>query len=866
MSRPPSDDEDEIGETAPAPLFEQEQAVVSALARSVRLWRTLARMRSLGLPGTEEVRVGRFVLEDVLGEGGMSVVFAARDPELGQRVALKMLNQAMHAAQATRLLREGQALAKIKSDHVIKVLEIGRYEEAMYLALERVEGVSLDQWLKAQRPAPSGILDLMIQAARGLAAAHVEGLVHRDVKPQNIMVAAPAAAGAAPRVYVVDFGLVSASVNAAAGDGAAVGVEVAEGLTATGALVGTLHYMAPEQASGGLTDARTDVYGLCVVIYEAVFGQLPHAAGQKEAVLEAIRSGPPRTPPIKDQTQREIWAALRRGLASARADRYGSMEALCAALERIRGRRARLRRRAVVLGGALAMGGMVVLGAALVPDQAALHRELCVARGEEVAAALVVDQARWGRPLVEKTDAFRRRWAAAWRGTCDIDFVPEKRVAAGTEQAPRRACLEEIAGAVAGDLRLLEEAEAGEYQTIATNLRLAAWPSVEACARAASWQPGSTIGPAAEESATRLRSAIEAARAALLIDDDAAATAMRLEEVIAEAGALGHARAEAEAGIELGKIRRRGGLGGEMAALVAAEQAAVRAGDYVMMLQVLLERGRASALDPSVRGAGEARVILEFARAWLEPLDTVLRAEEKRILRATALDLEGLVEFSEGSFEEAIAAHKSALEALGAEGEDDAILDVRLVRAIALVNLGRALSAAGRVKEGSMMTKTAVAREVEIFGAVHSELVEGLTGLAIDLSDLGYAGHAEVYARMAVERSYYDSQQIEPRLLLAILALGRKDWTRAAQEAVAAREIAAAVGRPYEADQAELLGIVAAYADRPELCAATLTSLAALATRARARGDDALVASVGETVQRLGAADGGPVCAAANEP
>jgi serine/threonine protein kinase len=219
MSPPARDDDDEAGETAPAPLFEQEQAVVSGLARSVRLWRTLARMRSLGLPGTEEVRVGRFVLEDVLGEGGMSVVFAARDPELGQRVALKMLNQAMHAAQATRLLREGQALAKIKSDHVIKVLEIGRYEEAMYLALERVEGVSLDQWLKAQRPAPSGILDLMIQAARGLAAAHMEGLVHRDVKPQNIMVAAPAAAGAAPRVYVVDFGLVSASVNAAAGDG-----------------------------------------------------------------------------------------------------------------------------------------------------------------------------------------------------------------------------------------------------------------------------------------------------------------------------------------------------------------------------------------------------------------------------------------------------------------------------------------------------------------------------------------------------------------------------------------------------------------------------------------------------------------------
>jgi tetratricopeptide (TPR) repeat protein len=249
-------------------------------------------------------QLGRYRLDRELGRGGMGVVWQAWDPALERAVAIKLLRpDAIDDQARARLLREARALAQLQHPNVVAVHDVGEHGGDVYLATELVDGEDLERW---QRGRPAGeLLAAYAQAARGLAAAHALGLVHRDVKPSNIFV------GRDGRVRVGDFGL--ATRGPAASD--ALPDDADGRLTDAGAVVGTPAYMAPEQRRGGAVDARADQYSLCVALVEALRGARP-APGTSAAALAA----PPRRAPDATRT-----VVARRGAHAAPADRVGAV-------------------------------------------------------------------------------------------------------------------------------------------------------------------------------------------------------------------------------------------------------------------------------------------------------------------------------------------------------------------------------------------------------------------------------------------------------------------------------------------------------------------------------------------------------------
>jgi Protein kinase domain/Putative zinc-finger len=283
-------------------------------------------------------QVGRYLVTDMIGAGGMGVVYAADDPELDRRVAIKLLRRDLRAAFGeARLQREAQAMARISHQNVIAVHDVGSHADQVFVAMELVDGHSLRAWLRARARSVGGIVSTFAAAGRGLAAAHAAGLVHRDFKPDNVLVDADDG-----RVRVTDFGLARAADDRAdAGGGARDdAIAIDRPLTVSGAVIGTPAYMAPEQLAGGHVDARTDQFSFCVALYEALYGERPFA-GKHLAELEAeVAAGRVRPPPAR--TRSRVPASLRaivlRGLSVRPGDRFSTMDDLVAALGRDRTR------------------------------------------------------------------------------------------------------------------------------------------------------------------------------------------------------------------------------------------------------------------------------------------------------------------------------------------------------------------------------------------------------------------------------------------------------------------------------------------------------------------------------------------------
>ncbi len=306
------------------------------------------------------VTVDRYRVERVLGAGGMGVVFLAYDPELARPVALKLISPGATGedsiGRATRrLLREAQAMARVSHPNVVAVYDVGVVDGQVYVAMERVEGKTLTAWLKErERPWPE-VLQAFVDAARGVAAAHAVGLVHRDFKPDNVMV------GSDGRVRVLDFGLArpaDVDVEAAEPSPALATSHEALRVTMTHGLVGTPLFMAPEQYASGIgVDHRVDQFALCVALYRAIYRQHPFAEGGLDKLREAVLGGKIRPAPRGLGVPHRIELALRRGMHPDRNQRFPTMEALMAALAPPR--RAWLARADVllaVLGAVLAAG------------------------------------------------------------------------------------------------------------------------------------------------------------------------------------------------------------------------------------------------------------------------------------------------------------------------------------------------------------------------------------------------------------------------------------------------------------------------------------------------------------------------------
>jgi serine/threonine protein kinase len=321
-------------------------------------------LANTGLPGAEPDRgetIGRYLVLSRLGAGAMGVVLAAYDPELDRKVALKLLKPRggdRRAAQ-TRLQREAQALAKLSHANVVGVHDVGLHEHGVFVAMEYVEGQTVGDWLAAGPHPWKVVLEIFLQAGRGLAAAHAAGLVHRDFKPDNIMLDNSGA------VRVMDFGLARSDDQDDQGDKDALVRatkavpdldKLSTRLTQTGAIMGTPMYMSPEQFLGGEVDARSDQFGFCAALYKSLYSEQPFAGETLSALSASVRRGQIQDPPRGATVPGWVRVALLRGLSPEREDRWPSMDELLADLER---GEARGRRRNAFIGG-----GVVVLGLA----------------------------------------------------------------------------------------------------------------------------------------------------------------------------------------------------------------------------------------------------------------------------------------------------------------------------------------------------------------------------------------------------------------------------------------------------------------------------------------------------------------------
>ncbi|CAM4260677.1 tetratricopeptide repeat protein [Corallococcus exiguus] len=415
------------------------------------------------LPGAT---VSRYVVRERLGSGAMGVVHAADDPELGRRVALKVLRPEGRQREELqqRLLREAQALARLSHPNVVTLYDVGTFGDGVFLAMALVEGTTLAEWMKQPRPWKE-VLRVFLEAGKGLAAAHAAGLVHRDFKPANALL------GKDGRVFVTDFGiarLLHQEEGASLQEHAEPPVTPMGQLTRTGQLLGTPAYIAPELVRGQRADARSDEFSFCVALHEALFGARPF---QGETLKELVQSSEQGrlSPPKRDvKVPARVRRAVLRGLSAKPEERFPTMQSLLAALA------PPPHRRLVPLLVTTALAGMMGILAAY--GTTAQRREASCeqdaekvavawspARRERVRAAFLATDVASAAQAWEKfaavLDAHTAQWRALRTEAC--------RAATGdtADQARQTAaCLDARLWQIAAVTEVLEKADAQTVQ------------------------------------------------------------------------------------------------------------------------------------------------------------------------------------------------------------------------------------------------------------------------------------------------------------------------------------------------------------------------------------------------------------------
>ena len=307
----------QLSAMASAPVLHSFVADNQASAATVDVSFALAEARA-GDP-VPSFTIGRYVVESVIGRGAMGVVVRARDPELDRSIAIKLVDPAVRRAPGsvfesggwrTRLRAEARAMAKLRHPNVVTVYDVGTLGDQVFVAMELVDGVSLAERLVQDR---RGVIGLLIGAGRGLSAAHVSGLVHGDIKPDNILVDRDG------RALIGDFGLAHAVADRAATE------------DGQRPLIGTPFYMAPELLRHGAPNALSDQFAFAVTVYEAVAGKRPWYADSIESLLATVERDVPTRPGAMVEA---VWRVVERGLAVDPAARFRSMADLVADLER----------------------------------------------------------------------------------------------------------------------------------------------------------------------------------------------------------------------------------------------------------------------------------------------------------------------------------------------------------------------------------------------------------------------------------------------------------------------------------------------------------------------------------------------------
>ncbi len=667
--------------------------------------------------------VGRYLVLQKIGGGAMGWVYAAYDPQLHRRVALKVIHPSYAEglrrddAQA-RLLREAQSMARLSHPAVLSVFDAGTFGGQVFLAMELVEGSTLRQWL-LERHRPAEVLELFSRAGAGLAAAHRAGLLHRDFKPENVLL------DAAGQPKVTDFGLAQPLQGERAREDAPS--------------AGTPAYMSPEQAAGAALDARSDQFSFCVALYEALYGQRPFPERELGAVRQRLTGGPPLAVPPGGGVGAQVRKALARGLSLTPQARFADMEALLQALGRpaaLRSRwRAGLAAGAALVGVAL-LGGVSLRGR---PPCDGFEERLsgvwdaaAKARGRQAFLATGVPYALdvWQR-LESGLDGYARGWVTARRGACLAARV--EKVEPEPVYAARAHCLDsrlrELSAVLEVVARLDEKAVRGSASP------LEALRPVTDCEREQVLRAPAV--PKEDAAALeKVEDAVARARAryyAGLYDD-------ALEQLPREEAPAGPAFARARA---LGKmfegltLVRKGRYPEAETAYHQGLLAAEAVGDASLAAQLWVSAGWLFGVE--LRRQQDGRRAAEHAAAWLQ------RAPEHEREEVHLANLTAVLEMNEDHYAESARHYERALAV-----DDRARVLSEGMRANLLNNYGAVLAHVGRFEQAVKMYQAAIAARERASGVNHPSLAAPLNNLGNTLSGLARPEEALAVQRRAL--------------------------------------------------------------------------------------------------------------------
>jgi tetratricopeptide (TPR) repeat protein/tRNA A-37 threonylcarbamoyl transferase component Bud32 len=813
------------------------------------------------------MQLGRYLLLGELGAGGMGVVYAAYDPELDRKVAIKVLRAqpgSRNHDDAQRLIREARALARLSHPNVVAVHDVGLVEPGVagggggagttvFIAMEHVRGTTLRRWLADERRPWRETIAMLDQAGRGLIAAHEVGLVHRDFKPDNVMV------GEDGRARVMDFGLARALEHAPPTDEDVPQDAVRPVLdyTGSGVIAGTPAYMAPEQHEGRAVDARSDQFAFCVVAWEALVGRRPFRASSI-----AVLSEPPEAPrPGDPVVPAWVIAVLRRGLAVDPAARYADMSALLAALADDPAKR---QRRRIAVGAVLALLGLVAGGLAWDRQR---REQSC----QDAGAAIVEvwnDEARAGieatiastalsyaedtrQRVVEGLDAYAEQWTTSREQSCRAHLV-EGSIDA-TRAARTDACLDESRDALASWIELVQVAGPAEIASLTD--ATAKLPPIDPCLDEV-WLARRALPLDDADARARVRDrqrrlARAHGLAALGRHDESLREAEAIE---AEAEAEGMTRLRAQAALQVAKSAFGSGqLEVTRASHQRALASALAVGDDELAIQALA--------DLTFRDASDGHH--ERAQAWLAMAQALLpRAEPAPGLLTTAvLDAGGTVAFMQGEYGEAAAQHEQAL-ALA----EKILPAAHPWLARSLNNLGGAQQRQGEIALATETMKRVVDIRTQALGPGHPKVASALANLGSAYGSAGRYEEAAAVLERAItllEAAYGPDHVSLASFLISLgVTYDYQGNPRAAvpqlERAVAIVERAHGPEHPQLAQALSVLGMTVLDLDAPERAVALLQRALALQERIHgpAHPDVATtLGTLGSALFRLGRLD-----------
>ena len=781
----------------------------------------------------EEVpqKIGRYVIEGELGSGAMGKVLRAHDPKLKRPVAVKVLLAGMVTAEMTdRFLREAQALARLTHPNVVQVFEVGQYEGERFIAMELIDGGTLQQWLAARDRGIDEIIDLFVELAGGLQAAHDAGILHRDFKPANVLV------GSDGRARITDFGLAAGERS---GDAPLVPDEISSAdrlsgtLTHDGHVVGTPAYMSPEQFSAQTLDARADQFAFCVTLFEALYGARPFRARSVPELSRVVTEGRLQRPEGVDVPAR-IEAVLLRGLSAQRSRRYRSMTALAKAL------RASKRGASPGLAGLAAVGGIAavaLIALAIWPSDACGQASALVDEtwGREAKAAVTDGLARSGVVAPQeraawvnaKLGAFFDRWANVRDESCRAADEERRRDAVF-------ACLRRQRTAAGAAIDLLRT---GETEEVKGGLfAVARLDDPQECAREG------TIAPAPEiaDEVARVRAELERVLSVALVRRSAAVV-RAAADIVEQAEALGYGPLLAEALLlkataateTSAKLQSETLLERAHALASEADDARLQLRAAAALVETVGITGR--RFDDAERWLRMARAVASRApqEAWRADMaEARLRRVQHRVDEAVALDREALAKaesvLGKGHIYVARARVNLAMDLASSQRREEAQTQLDLVLGELEPALGRdhplladAYYAQAQLRRAAGDLDGAVESiraSAEVFGAITGELnllrADRLQALGAITAESGR--HAEACEHFERVLDYYEHAlpADDPRtgLVLGNLALAYRYLGKHA-EARAYAERAVIVSESGQGDTAPLAAALSLLAD-----------------------------------------------------